>query len=67
MQFRDIKTDRAYMIMAKKDKQGNYLYRPYYSENGHLRVVAGTHWWPYEADARDELRMLAKVNGWRKD
>ncbi|WP_297863421.1 hypothetical protein [uncultured Acidaminococcus sp.] len=67
MQFRDVKTDRAYMIMYKKDKLGVYQYRPYYSENGHLRVVPGTHWWHYEIDAQDELRELARVNGWRKD
>lgn len=44
LQFKDIKTNRVYMVWSKKNKYGNEIFRPYYSDSGHLRVVPGTKW-----------------------
>lgn len=48
LQFKDTKTNRVYMVWEKKDKLGRRIFRPYYSDSGHLRVVPGTKWQRYE-------------------
>lgn len=67
LQFKNIKTNRVYMVWEKKDKLGRRMFRPYYSDSGHLRVVPGTKWQRYEVDAEDDLRSLAAQNGWKRD
>lgn len=66
MTYIDKAADRVYQVYGRKNKSGVMEYRPYYSHIGHLRVVPGTHWWRYKLDAEDELRELARVNGWPK-
>lgn len=65
--FIDKDADRVYIIYAKKNKLGVMQHRPHYvSDKGIPRVVPGTHWWRYVQDAEDELRALARINGWKK-